>query len=198
MINGHCDKKFIKIYEIFSDQLASGHELGCSVAIEYEGNEVANLFGGYANTSKSKIWKENTLVNVWSVTKAVTGICITRIINDGLLDVNKNVNYYWPEYDGNKIDTKVIDILTHRAGMFGFKNGFPDCKWTDWDIFVKTLESQAPYHAPGLSQGYHALTFAWLVGELFRRAEGRMVGDYFRDEIAKPVSYTHLTLPTKA
>ena len=108
MINGHCDKQFIKIYEIFSDQLASGHELGCSVAIEYEGNEVANLFGGYADTSKSKIWKENTLVNVWSVTKAVTGICITRIINDGLLDVNKNVNYYWPEYDGNKIDTKVM------------------------------------------------------------------------------------------
>ena len=196
MINGHCDKKFIKIYEIFSDQLASGHELGCSVAIEYEGNEVANLFGGYADTSKSKIWKENTLVNVWSVTKAVTGICITRIINDGLLDVNKNVNYYWPEYDGNKIDTKVIDILTHRAGMFGFKNGFPDCKWTDWDIFVKTLESQAPYHAPGLSQGYHALTFAWLVGELFRRAEGRMVGDYFRDEIAKPYNLDfHIGLP---
>ena len=80
MINGHCHKQFIKIYEIFSDQLASGHELGCSVAIEYEGNEVANLFGGYANTSKSKIWKENTLVNVWSVTKAVTGITTPGVV----------------------------------------------------------------------------------------------------------------------
>ena len=186
MINGHCDDRFKKIHEIFSKQLKSGHELGCSVAIEYKGNEVVNLYGGYTNKSKSKEWEDDTLVNVWSVTKAVTGICISKIISDGLLDVNKNVDYYWPEYGKTKSNTKVIDVLTHRAGMFGFKDGFPECNWTDWDKFVKTLESQTPYHEPGLSQGYHALTFAWLVGEIFRRAEGRMVGDYFRDEIATP------------
>ena len=186
MINGHCDDRFKKIYEIFSKQLKSGHELGCSVAIEYQGKEVVNLYGGYTNKLKSKEWESNTLVNVWSVTKAVTGICISKIISDGLLDVNKNVNYYWPEYGKTKSDAKVIDILTHRAGMFGFKNGFPDCKWTDWDIFVKTLESQAPYHAPGLSQGYHALTYGWLVGEIIRRVDGRSVGTYFKEEIAEP------------
>ena len=196
MINGHCDDRFKKIHEIFSKQLKSGHELGCSVAIEYKGNEVVNLYGGYTNKSKSKEWEDDTLVNVWSVTKAVTGICISKIISDGLLDVNKNVDYYWPEYGKTKSDTKVIDVLTHRAGMFGFKDGFPECNWTDWDKFVKTLELQTPYHEPGLSQGYHALTFAWLVGEIFRRAEGRMVGDYFRDEIATPFNLDfHIGLP---
>jgi CubicO group peptidase (beta-lactamase class C family) len=74
MINGHCDDKFKKIYEIFSDQLDSGHELGCSVAIEYEGKEVVNLYGGHTNPSKNTQWNNNTLVNVWSVTKAVSGI----------------------------------------------------------------------------------------------------------------------------
>ena len=115
MINGHCDDRFKKILEIFSEQLISGHELGCSVAIEYEGNEVVNLYGGYTNKLKSKVWTDDTLVNVWSVTKAVTGICISKIISDGLLDVNKSVYYYWPEYGKTKSDTKVIDVLTHRA-----------------------------------------------------------------------------------
>lgn len=186
MINGHCDDKFKKIYEIFSDQLDSGHELGCSVAIEYEGKEVVNLYGGHTNPSKNTQWNNNTLVNVWSVTKAVTGICVTKIINDGILDVDKKVLDYWPEYGINNPDTKVIDLLTHRAGMFGFKDGYPVCSWNDWDVFVKALESQKPYYKPGSSQGYHALTFSWLVGEIFRRAEGRMVGDYFREEIASP------------
>jgi CubicO group peptidase (beta-lactamase class C family) len=94
MINGHCDDRFNELYKIFSNQLSSGHELGCSVAIEYEGKEVVNLYGGYTNTSKSTEWKNNTLVNVWSVTKAVTGICITKIVNDGLLNIDKKVSYY--------------------------------------------------------------------------------------------------------
>ena len=110
MINGHCDDRFKKIHDIFSEQLISGHELGCSVAIEYEGNEVVNLCGGYTNKLKSKVWTDDTLVNVWSVTKAVTGICISKIISDGLLDVNKNVDFYWPEYGKTKSDTKVIDL----------------------------------------------------------------------------------------
>ena len=186
MLKGHCDDHFKKIHRILSKQLSSGYELGCSVAIEYEGKEVVNLYGGHTNTLKNKEWTDNTLVNVWSVTKAVTGICITKIINDGLLDVDRNVSYYWPEYAAHKPETKVIDLLTHRAGMFGFQDGFPDCKWTDWDVFVKALENQKPYNIPGTFQGYHAITFAWLVGELFRKAEGRMVGDYFKDEIAIP------------
>ena len=112
MINGHCDDRFKKIYEIFSKQLKSGHELGCSVAIEYQGKEVVNLYGGYTNKLKSQEWESNTLVNVWSVTKAVTGICISKIISDGLLDVNKNVNYYWPEYGKTKSDAKAVSY-TH-------------------------------------------------------------------------------------
>ena len=39
---------------------------------------------------------------------------------------------------------------------------------------------------PGSSQGYHALTYGWLVGELFRRVDGRTLGEYFNEEIAIP------------
>jgi CubicO group peptidase (beta-lactamase class C family) len=47
---------------------------------------------------------------------------------------------------------------------------------------------QAPYRKPGISQGYHALTFGWLVGELIRRVDGRTVGAYFKEEIADPLN----------
>ena len=33
-------------------QLSSGYELGCSVAVEHEGKEVINLYGGHTNESK--------------------------------------------------------------------------------------------------------------------------------------------------
>ena len=119
MIKGYCDDRFLKIKNIFSNQINSGYELGCSVAVEYKGKEVINLYGGYTDETKTNLWKKNTLVNVWSVTKAVTGVCIAKLISENKLDVNNKVSYYWPEYDCNgKSNTKVIDLLTHRAGMF--------------------------------------------------------------------------------
>ena len=187
MIKGYCDDRFLKIKKIFSNQINSGYELGCSVAVEYKGKEVINLYGGYTDETKTNLWKKNTLVNVWSVTKAVTGVCIAKLISENKLDVNNKVSYYWPEYDCNgKSNTKVIDLLTHRAGMFAFEDNYPKCSWNDWEEFTSALEKQKPFREPGLSQGYHAMTFAWLVGEIIRRIDGRMPGDYFKEEIAEP------------
>ena len=187
MIKGYCDDRFLKIKKIFSNQVNNGYELGCSVAVEYKGKEVINLYGGYTDETKANLWNKNTLVNVWSVTKAVTGVCIVKLISENKLDVNKKVSYYWPEYDCNgKSDTKVIDLLTHRAGMFAFENNYPKCSWNNWEEFTLALERQKPFRKPGLTQGYHAMTFAWLVGEIIRRIDGRMPGDYFKEEIAEP------------
>lgn len=197
MIKGYCDDRFLTIKNIFSNQINNGYELGCSVAVEYEGKEIINLYGGYTDETKSNLWKKNTLVNVWSVTKAVTGVCIVKLISENKLDVNKKVSYYWPEYDCNgKSNTKVIDLLTHRAGMFAFENNYPKCSWNDWKEFTLALEKQKPFREPGLTQGYHAMTFSWLVGEIIRRIDGRMPGDYFKEEIAEPFKLDfHIGLP---
>ena len=187
MIKGYCEDRFLKIKNILSNQINSGYELGCSVAVEYQAKEVINLYGGYTDETKTNLWKKNTLVNVWSVTKAITGVCIAKLISENKLDVNNKVSFYWPEYDCNgKSNTKVIDLLTHRAGMFAFEDNYPKCSWNDWEEFTSALEKQKPFREPGLSQGYHAMTFAWLVGEIIRRIDGRMPGDYFKEEIAEP------------
>ena len=187
MLKGHCDDKFSDLMFILDKQLKSNYELGASVAVELDGKEVVNLYGGFKDDTKTSKWDQHTLVNVFSVTKAVSGICISKLIDNDKLDVNEKVSFYWPEYGCNgKENTKVIDLLTHRAGMFGFQDGIPKTSWNDWDAYVKALEKQRPYREPGSSQGYHAVTFAWLIGELFKRVEGRTIGNFFRDEIAKP------------
>ena len=189
MIKGTYKPKFQKVYDILHNQIKSDYELGAAVSVELNGEEVINLWGGYTSESKEKLWAENTIVNVWSVTKAVTGVCIAKLISDDKLDINERVSYYWPEYGVNgKENTKVIDFLSHRAGMFGFQGGYPDANWNDWTIYTDSLQSQKPFREPGSSQGYHAVTFAWLVGELIKRVDGRTVGKYFKDEFAKPLN----------
>ena len=50
------------------------------------------------------------------------------------------------------------------------------------------LAKQEPFAEPGSMQGYHAITYGWLVGEIIRKVDGRDVGTYFREEIAEPLN----------
>ena len=189
MIKGYCDSQFQKVYDAFANAIESGFETGAALSIEHKGEIIVNLWGGHQDANKTKAWQENTLVNVFSVTKAVTATCVSRLIDQDQLDPNKKVDHYWPEYGCNgKEDTKVSDLLCHRAAMFGFKDGIPAGSFQDWDKFTQQLQLQAPYRKPGISQGYHALTFGWLVGELIKRVDGRSVGKYFKEEIADPLN----------
>ena len=186
-VEGYCDPKFEKIKTVFSKAIVSGHELGASLAIEYKGEMVVNLFGGYKDANRKQPWEQKTWVNVFSVTKAVTATCIAKLIDEGKLDFNEKVSTYWPEYGKNgKENTKVSDFLCHRAGMFGFSDGLPITNWTKWEHFTNALQNQKPLRKPGSSQGYHALTYGWLVGEILKRVDGRTVGKYFEEEIAIP------------
>ena len=116
----------------------------------------------------------------------MTSTCALQLIESGKLNPNALVADYWPEYAcAGKENTKVIDFLTHRAGMFGFQSPLPKDSWENWDMIVDKLARQEPIREPGTTQGYHAVTFGYLVGELVRRIDGRSLGTYFKEEIAE-------------
>ena len=93
MVKGHCDEQFLKLKLILEKQLNSNYELGASVSVEWQGKEVVNLYGGFKDESKNCQWTEDTIVNVFSVTKAVSGICITKLIDDPILLTKKLINF---------------------------------------------------------------------------------------------------------
>ena len=184
-VEGFCDPKFSKLEDIFAKAIKSGFDDGAGFALEIEGKEVLNLWGGFSDKQHQKNWQKDTLVNVFSVTKAMTSTCALQLIESGNLNPNALVSDYWPEYAcAGKENTKVIDFLTHRAGMFGFQSPLPKDSWEDWDMIVNKLAKQNPIREPGTTQGYHAITFGYLVGELVRRIDGRSLGKYFKEEIA--------------
>ncbi|MAJ80582.1 MAG: serine hydrolase [Porticoccaceae bacterium] len=188
MISGDCDSRFTKVADVFRRAIMSGHELGATLAIEYDGQMVVNLWGGYRDKQRKHSWANDTIVNVFSVTKGVVAICAARLVEQGKLDLHQTVAHYWPEYDcEGKGATKVFDLLCHRAAMHGFRDSILEGHWHDWNFFTKMLAHQRPFGVPGAKQSYHALTFGWLVGELIKRVDGRSVGHYFQDEIARPL-----------
>ena len=188
-IFGHCNHRYSEIERLFDETISSGFDTGASVVIEHHGEQVVNMWAGYTDADKTKLWSNDTLVNVFSITKAITAVCIIKLVDEGRLDLKQKVSYYWPEYGCNgKENTLVSDFLCHRAGMFGFREGMPNLDFADWGAWVNLLERQVPIFDPGAHQAYHAITFGWLVGEIVRRVDGRTIGQFFEEEIAAPFS----------
>ena len=186
-IHGHCNSRFEPVREAFSHLIESTGELGAACAIYRQGELAVNLWAGTYNKDGDP-WQQNTLVNVFSVSKAVTAICVQKAVELGALQLERPVIDYWPEYGRNgKKRTLVSWFLNHRAGQPAMKTPLSDDALYDWDRMTETLAAEEPWWEPGTQHGYHMISYGWLVGEVFRRAVGISVADFLKQEIAAPL-----------
>ena len=128
------------------------------------------------------------IVNLWSTTKMVTALCVLMLHDRGVLSVDAPMADYWPEFAANgKEEILVRHVLGHTAGLPVFDELVDDLALFDWAECCRRLAAQAPRWAPGDELGYHSETQGWLLGELVRRVDGRTLGTFFRDEVARPL-----------
>ena len=197
VIDGFCEERFKSVKEAFQSNFDDNLEVGASFAVTLNGKHVVDLWGGYANAAKTKQWKKNTIVNVYSTTKVMTAICIHILIDRGLLDLDAPVAKYWPEFaQAGKENLPVRYLLSHTSGLAGWDKNFRAKKLYDWDLMVELLAAQEPWWEPGTKSGYHTTTFGYLLGELIRRVTKKTVGTFFREEVANPLGADfHIGLP---
>ena len=74
-IHGTCAAGFEPVRAAFAANFAERDEIGASVAVVSGGEQVVNLWAGWADPARTRDWQENTLTNVWSTTKAMTALC---------------------------------------------------------------------------------------------------------------------------
>ncbi|MFT5692491.1 MAG: CubicO group peptidase (beta-lactamase class C family), partial [Oceanicoccus sp.] len=93
-----------------------------------------------------------------------------------------------PEFAQNgKSQVKVWHLMNHAAGLSGMDQPTTVTDMYDWDKMTGALAAQAPWWEPGTATAYHALTQGYLIGEVVRRITGKTLGQYFNEEIAKPL-----------
>ena len=196
-IEGDCAQRFAAVREAFAANFAAGREVGASFAASIDGGLVVDLWGGHADATRTRPWERDTIVNVWSVTKAMTALCAHILVDRRLLDVNAPVAEYWPEFaQAGKGTISVRHLLAHQAGLAAIRTPLPPDAFYDWSCMTTALAAEAPWWEPGSASGYHALTFGFLVGEIVRRVTGRTLGTFLRDEVTRPLEADfHIGLP---
>ncbi|MEQ1549340.1 MAG: serine hydrolase domain-containing protein, partial [Chakrabartia sp.] len=197
MSDGFTQDRFASVRTAFDANFESGADIGASFCATLEGETVVDLWGGFADAEKTRVWEKDTVANVYSTTKTMTALTALLIADRGELDFDAPVAKYWPEFAaGGKADVKVSHLMSHSAGLSGWKEPMVKEDLYDWEKCTTLLAAQTPFWEPGTAPGYHAMTQGYLVGEVIRRITGRTVGTVFREEIAEPLSADfHIGLP---
>ncbi len=187
-VQGTCDPKFQEVRQEFERNFQERGEVGASVCVTVQGQTVVDLWGGQANAGSNTPWQEDTVSVVFSSTKGATALCAHMLASRGQLDLDAPVATYWPEFaQSGKENIPVKMLLSHQAGLPAVRETLPDGAYADWDLIVNALAKEEPFWEPGTRNGYHALTFGWLVGEVVRRVSGKSLGTFFKDEVAGPL-----------
>jgi CubicO group peptidase (beta-lactamase class C family) len=184
-VHGTTTDKFAGLVDHLEKTLASGDDVGASIAVYHHGEPVVDLWGGYRDEGQTTPWDRDTLVNVWSSTKTMTFLVALMLYDRGELDFNAPVATYWPEFAAHgKADIEVRHLMNHCAGLAGWQEPMAPEQLADWERATSLLAAQEPWWDDRTLTGYHAATQGFLIGEVVRRVTGTTIGQFFKSEVA--------------
>ncbi|KUN86037.1 serine hydrolase [Streptomyces bungoensis] len=155
-----------------------------------DGRRVVDLWAGDGADGDS-------LYGVFSSTKGAAHLVVALLVQEGTLELDRKVTYYWPEFGAEgKGGLTLRDLLAHRAGLVGTDTGFSAAELADDRVMAERLADQRPFWRPGTAFGYHALVIGALTGEVVRRATGRTIQELHEERVRAPYGLDfHLGLP---
>jgi CubicO group peptidase (beta-lactamase class C family) len=188
LVHGRCASAFAPVMEAFQASLEAGEDLGAGFALVIDGELLIDLWGGWADRARTRPFDAHTLTPIFSTTKALAAILIARLVDQGRLAYDQPVAKVWPEFaQAGKGSITVAQAMSHQAGLPGFPEPMDPALWFDWDAICAKLAAMAPMWPPGTASGYHAITYGYIAGEIFRRVDGRTMGRALREDLAGPL-----------
>ena len=184
---GLVERGFEPVAEAFARGFEERGEVGAAVAVLVDGRPVLDLVGGTARDTPRAAWTPDTLVNAYSVVKPLAATCLLLLVERGRVGLDDRVTRWWPEFGvAGKQGVTVRHVLAHEAGLALFERPPALETLLDWTAMTELLAASPPEWAPGTAHAEHVVTYGHLVGELVRRVDGRSLGAFLRDELARP------------
>lgn len=195
-VQGRYDPAFLSVAEVFTSNFepfenefgADPGDLGAALCVIADGQVVLNMWGGWKDRAKTRPWTRDTLVNAYSLGKAVTAVTILSLVNRGLLDLDWRLSKVWPQFvGGGKESITLRQALSHQAGLPGIRRTMAPEELFDFATMAAALAESEPWWTPGTAHGYHVNTLGHLAGEPVRRVTQTSLGQQVRELLSNPL-----------
>lgn len=190
-VQGTVADGFEGVREEFAAFVAEeSHDPGAQLAAYAGGRQVVDLWAGEDISGSS-------LTSLYSITKGAAHLVVALLVQEGVLDLDREVASYWPEFGAEGKERLTLrELLQHRSGVVGVDGGFTAEELADDRLSAARLAGQKPLWEPGAAYGYHGFVIGALTGEVVRRVTGRSVQELYEERIRAPYGIDfHLGLP---
>jgi CubicO group peptidase (beta-lactamase class C family) len=177
--------------------LKAGDMAGAVVVVVKDGHVLLQKGYGYADVSKKlQMDPEQTMVRIGSTSKLFTWTAVMQLVEQGKLDLDRNINDYLDFTIPNDFGKPVTlrDLMNHRGG---FEEGLKDVLWTN-PQGVPSTEAYLKDHKrpmlfpPGQVPAYSNYGAA-LAGYIVERVSKEPYERYIERHILAPLGMTHTT-----
>ena len=133
--------------------------IGCAWA-DAAGKETTEYYG-FADTESRAFVDERTIFPACSVSKFITAICVMKLHEQKLININMPVNRYLRQWklltaDGTESDADIRSILCHTAGIQDGEDAFCGLRRGDPEISLPDiLEGRTSYNNRPVLAGEH-------------------------------------------
>ena len=140
-----------RIDRALAEMVSTGRVAGASALLWKNGREIYFGTAGHADREAGRPMRRDTLVQIYSMTKPVTGVALMQLWEQGRFGLDDPLARYLPEFEDTKVfagldsagkpllrapDRPILvrDILRHTAGFgYGPGDSYPEQEWARLD-----------------------------------------------------------------
>jgi CubicO group peptidase (beta-lactamase class C family) len=176
-----------------SELLAKYKVPGAAVGV-YSGGQVVDFASGVLSHATGVEATTDSVFQIGSITKTWTGTLIMQLADEGLLDIDKTVVSYLPDFelaDSEAAATMTVrQLLCHTAGFEG--DIFTDTGTNDDCVekYVATLKTDPQLFPPGEMFSYNNAGYC-VLGRIVEVLRGKPFDQALREHLFAPLGLAH-------
>ena len=188
--------KIRKARKIAKQFLRSEQIPGMAISVSHQGKLIWSEGFGYASKKPNIEVKPNeTVFRIASISKSVTAVALGKLVDNGLIDLDKSVYHYVPDFPQKKYDFTVRQLAGNIAGIRHYKdnNEYTLNKKMSITEGLSLFANDSLLFKPGTQFHYTTLGFV-LLSEAIQRASNKPFNMFVNDAIFKPLGMKHSSM----
>lgn len=188
MLDGTVHPDYADVAATLIRQIPRERHAGAAVCVYHRGRCVVDVWGGIKDAAGNP-WRADTTSPSFSTTKGVISTLVHILVEQGKARYDDPVARHWPAFASNgKERITIRQALCHEAGLYRITELISrPSEMLDWQHMKRVIADADPVHDPGARQGYHALTYGWLVGGLIEEIAGKPLQRVLQEELVDPL-----------
>lgn len=188
MLDGNVRPDYGEVAASLIKQIPRDEAAGAAVCVYHRGQPVVDIWGGIKDSAGNP-WRGDTTAPSFSTTKGVISTLLHILVDQGKAAYDDTIASHWPAFGARGKDRITIrQALCHEAGLYRITDLVTrPSEMLDWAHMKQLIADAAPVHEPGEHNGYHALTYGWLVGGLIEEIAGKPLQAVLQEELVDPL-----------